>query len=116
MKYVYHDRRFAPVRNSENGETGATTIFHYRQTGEIVWATYEGGEIAFGTLLATVDEEGGLDMRYQQLNRTGEWRTGKCRSILEVLDDGRYRLHESWQWTTGDESAGNSIVEEVVHN
>jgi hypothetical protein len=39
--------------------------------------------------------------------------TGLCRSRLEILPDGRYRLHEEWQWTSGDKSRGTSVVEEV---
>lgn len=51
-------------------------------------------------------------MRYQQLNRHSEWRAGLCCSVPEVLEDGRYRLHESWRWLTGDGSSGASVVEE----
>ncbi len=112
MNFNYDQRRFRTVSNTAGGETGAETVFHYRQEGDVVWATYEGGEVAFGTLLAKADEEGRLDMRYQQLNRGGEWRGGRCRSVPEVLEDGRYRLHESWQWMTCDLSSGTSVVEE----
>ena len=112
MKHNYDQRFFRTVSNAPGGETGAETVFHYRQEGEVVWGTYEGGEVVFGTLLAKADEEGRLDMRYQQLNRRGEWRMGRCRSVPEVLADGRYRLHEEWQWLTGDRSSGTSIVEE----
>ncbi len=33
--------------------------------------------------------------------------------IPEVLPDGRLRLREVWQWTSGDLSQGESVVEEV---
>jgi hypothetical protein len=39
--------------------------------------------------------------------------TGICRSTPEILPDGRIRLHEKWQWTSGDRSSGESIVEEI---
>jgi len=39
--------------------------------------------------------------------------TGKCYSTPEVLVDGRIRLHEMWEWTSGDYSKGQSIVEEI---
>lgn len=113
MTFNYQDKFFRPVSNSENGETNSGTVFHYRQQGNIVWATYQGGEVQFGTLLAKVDEDGRLDMRYQQVNIRGEWRAGVCRSVPQVLEDGRYRLHESWQWTSGDESSGKSVIEEI---
>ena len=112
-KIDYNDRFFSPVANTDNGEVGSSTVFHYRQRGDIVWATYEGGEISFGTLIATVDEEGCLDMRYSHVNREGRLMTGLCRSAPELLPDGRLRLRERWQWTSGDCSNGESIVEEV---
>jgi len=111
--FDYDERFFAPVSNSATGEVGSETVFHYRQRGEVVWATYEGGEVAFGTLTAKVLEDGSLDMRYAHVNRRGELMTGRCRSTPEPLPDGRLRLHERWQWTSGDHSAGESVVEEV---
>ncbi len=113
-QFDYNNRRFAGISNSETGEVSSETIFQYRQQGDIVWATYSGGSICFGTLVAKVDSGGCLDMRYQHINQQGELCTGKCTSTPEVLSDGRYRLHESWQWTSGDCSKGNSIVEELA--
>ncbi|HMV47176.1 MAG TPA: n-acetylglutamate synthase [Blastocatellia bacterium] len=112
-EFNYHNRFFAGVTNSETGEVGADTIFHYRQDGDIVWATYAGGSIRFGTLVATMNADGYLDMRYQHVNQDGALCTGQCFSTPEVLPDGRYRLHERWQWTSGDLSAGSSVVEEL---
>lgn len=77
MSFDYDGRSFRTVSNTEGGETNAETVFHYRQEGDIVWATYKGGEVIFGTLLAKADEEGRLDMRYRQLSRSGEWRGGR---------------------------------------
>jgi hypothetical protein len=39
--------------------------------------------------------------------------TGTCISTPEILPDGRLRLHESWRWTSGDGSSGESAIEEV---
>ncbi|MGH9833886.1 MAG: hypothetical protein ACREBD_25605 [Blastocatellia bacterium] len=109
----YNHRRFVSVNNSGSGEVTAETIFHYHQEGDLVWATYRGGQIVFGTLIAQVDDNDCLDMRYQHLNSAGELMTGKCRSTPEVLPDGRLRLHEIWQWTSGDFSRGESVIEEA---
>lgn len=111
---TYHDRRFRAVETAANGEVSGETRFHYRQRGDVVWGTYEGGGVRQGTLVATVDAAGGLDMRYAHVNAHGELMTGLCRSTPEVLPDGRLRLHERWQWTSGDESAGTSVVEELA--
>src|SRR4029077_8110782 len=99
MKINYEGRIFGSVSNSSSGEVGEQTRFYYHQQGKVVWADYSGGSIAKGALLATVDEEGGLDMRYQHVNVRGQLMTGTCRSTLRILPDGRYRLHEKWAWT-----------------
>ena len=112
MKISYEGRRFRSVSNSETGEVGAETVFQYHQNGDLVWAEYGGGEILFGTLIAKVLDDDSLDIRYQHLNRKGDLMTGICRSKPETFPDGRLRLHEKWQWTSGDLSAGRSVVEE----
>ncbi|HYN86954.1 MAG TPA: hypothetical protein VER55_00420 [Ardenticatenaceae bacterium] len=110
----YNGRRFRSIRNSPTGEVNAETVFHYHHDGDLVWAVYEGGAIRFGTLIAKVSADGCLDMRYQHLNRAGELMTGICHSTPEVLADGRIRLHEEWQWTSGDRTRGVSVVEEIA--
>ncbi len=110
----YNNRVFRSVSNSDNGEVSSATTFHDHQDGNVVWATYSGGAIRCGTLIATVENVSRLDMRYHQVNARGELMTGHCRSTPEVLPDGRIRLHERWQWTSGDASAGESAIEEVL--
>lgn len=109
----YHGRRFRPVRNTANGETSSETIFHYQQNGRVLTCAYAGGRIVTGHLIALVDDDGGIDMRYHQLNDKGELMTGVCRSVPEVLPGGRIRLHETWRWTSGDGSSGRSVLEEI---
>lgn len=109
----YHDKKFRPVSNTPNGETSEETIFHYKQEGNILTCSYSGGQIKCGQLIGLVDPEGNIDMRYHQINTKGELMTGICQSTPEILNDGRIRLHESWQWTSGDCSEGNSILEEM---
>lgn len=109
----YNNRRFASVENTPNGEVSGDTIFDYHQDGQIVWATYQGGSIVKGHLIATMNAEGVLDMRYHHINQQNEMMTGRCQSTPEVLPDGRLRLHEVWQWTSGDMSSGTSIIEEI---
>lgn len=112
MKINYNNKIFKPVTNSENGETSDDTIFHYKQNGNILTAEYSGGKIVCGHLIALVDNDGNIDMRYHQVNDKGELMTGICKSRPEILANGKIRLHESWQWTSGDNSKGESIIEE----
>lgn len=102
------------MRNSDTGDVSEETRFHYHQDGDLVWATYEGGSVRFGSLVAKADPSGRLEMRYQHLTTDGTLKTGECRSVPEVLPDGRVRLHETWQWTSGGRERGESVVEEVT--
>lgn len=108
----YHNKIFRPISNTENGETSGETIFNYKQVGNILTCEYFGGNIKLGHLIGLVDDEGNIDMRYQQINTKGELMTGICKSKPEILPSGKIRLHENWQWTSGDKSKGNSILEE----
>lgn len=110
----YGGRRFTSAANTANGDVTGATTFDYRHEGDTVWATYSGGSVRFGTLLAKVDPTSSIDMRYQHLNEAGEFRTGECWSAPELLPDGRVRLHEYWQWTNGDRSRGQSVIEEIA--
>lgn len=109
----YNGKKFRPIQNTENGETSEETVFHYMQDGNILTSSYSGGKIKQGHLIGIVDDDGNIDMRYHQVNVDHELMTGRCLSKPEVLDDGRIRLHESWQWTSGDQSTGTSIIEEI---
>ncbi len=109
----YHNKKFRAIANSVNGETSSDTIFHYFQEGNVVTASYSGGQIISGNLIALVEEKGCLNMRYHQVNTKGELMTGICFSTPEILPNGKIRLHEEWEWTSGDRSKGESILEEI---
>ncbi|RZS90617.1 n-acetylglutamate synthase [Aquimarina brevivitae] len=108
----YNNRTFKPVANTENGETTADTVFYYKQEGEILTATYSGGNIKKGHLIGLVGDNGNIEMRYHQVNNKGQLMTGICFSKPEILPNGKIRLHEFWEWTSGDQSKGTSILEE----
>lgn len=109
----YNDKTFKPISNSENGETSEETVFNYKQEGNILSAEYSGGKIVKGQLIGLVDPNGKIDMRYHQVNEQGQILTGKCTSKPEIMTNGKIRLHETWQWTCGDEDSGESILEET---
>ena len=108
----YNNKIFNPISNSENGEVDLAMQFAYKQSGNIVTSTYSGGRIKAGHLIAFADEKGHLDMRYHQVNNQGEIMTGTCKSVPEILPGGKIRLYEKWEWTSGDFSEGESILEE----
>ncbi len=109
----YDQKRFRPVSNSDNAETSEETIFLYEQKGNVLTSSYRGGQIREGHLIGLVDNQGHIDMRYHQINQSGELMTGICRSTPELMENGKIRLHEKWHWTSGDQSEGQSILEEI---
>lgn len=109
----YNDKTFTAVQNSDNGEVSSQTFFHYKQEGNILLGAYEGGEIIKGTLIGLVHENGKLSFRYNHVNVAGEIRGGSCESSPEILEDGRVRLYEEWQWMDDEKAKGQSIIEEL---
>ncbi|MCZ4409500.1 n-acetylglutamate synthase [Cryomorphaceae bacterium 1068] len=109
----YHKKKFRPISNSENGEVSDDMIFFYSQEGNVLTCIYNGANIIKGQLIGLVDTEGRIEMRYHQVNRNGELMTGICQSTPETLENGKIRLHERWRWTSGDGTAGESILEEI---
>jgi hypothetical protein len=110
----YDGRKFVSVNNTANGEVSSDTFFNYKQDGNIISASYQGGEIVKGTLIGIVNEDDSLEFRYNHVNVNNEIRGGQCKSTPEVLPDGRIRLHEKWKWTDSGQSEGESIIEEVL--
>lgn len=109
----YNDKRFRAVENTENGESSGSTIFHYRQEGNVLYAHYSGGIIERGHVLGKVYESGRIEMVYHHINTSGDIRTGKCESTPYFTESGKLRLKEVWQWTNGDQSNGISEIEEI---
>ena len=109
----YNNKVFRPIQSSDNGESSSETLFYYKQEGNIISSEYRGGKIIYGHLIGLVDEEGCFEMRYHQININNEMMTGRCFSKPEILVDGKIRLHETWEWTSGDFSHGTSIIEEI---
>lgn len=109
----YEGRSFKLVFNTENGETSGDIIFKYRQAGNIITSEYAGGTIKYGHLMGLVDDKGNIEMAYHHVNEKGIIMTGICKSTPETIANGKIRLHELWEWTSGDKSKGQSILEEI---
>jgi tRNA(Arg) A34 adenosine deaminase TadA len=104
-------RLFESVANSADGEVGSDTRFRFAQDGEVISARYAGGAVRLGFLVGTIEDEV-LEFRYAHLNSEYETASGRSTDRIEVLEDGRLRLHESWRWDS-KEGAGESVLEEV---
>ncbi len=104
-------RVLAGVSNTGDGDVDGATVFRYHQSDGVVWADYAGGAVRRGYLVGTRRGDR-LDFRYVHLDTGDATASGHCTSRVEVLADGRVRLHETWRWESRD-GAGHSVVEEL---
>lgn len=104
---------FKLVSNSDNGDVSHDTLFYYHQEGKVIWAEYSGGHVNKGTLLGRVVSGDKIVFSYVHISNSGELRKGDCTTIISRDLDGKLFLNESWQWTSGDLSSGESVLLEV---
>jgi hypothetical protein len=105
----YDGRRFSPATDS----AGPHPVAHYHQRDDLVWGEFAGGEVRCGSLAGTSDTEGVLSFAYCMVLDTGQTIVGICRSVPEILDDGRIRLTENWERFGDGAGAGISTLEEL---
>jgi hypothetical protein len=85
MKYNLDGKIFQSIENTDNGEVGSETLFHYYQDGEIISANYYGGSIRKGHLLGKMLGSGNLEFTYHHINFQGNLMLGKCISVPTLL-------------------------------
>ena len=115
MNINYHHKVFKAISNTGSGQVTGDTLFHYYQEGTTLWAEYMGGEISRGQIIGKVAEDGRLRFHYQHIDNNGNLCAGYCQSKPIILEDGRIRLYESWEWTSGRTGSGESIIEEISY-
>jgi hypothetical protein len=109
MLIDYDGRRFSPVTD----EPGARPVAHYRQVGDLVWGEFAGGGVRHGSLTGTCAPDGEISFAYCMTRAGGEVIAGRCRSVPQLLPDGRVRLTEYWERFTPVRSSGVSALEEL---
>ncbi len=109
----YHKKTFRSTSGSNPGDVNEETIFIYRQEGKVVTASYAGGNVLTGHLMAIADENGHLSAKYHHVTVDHEIKTGVCITIPEISPDGKLILHEKWQWTGEHTGSGESSLEEI---
>lgn len=108
----YNGKVFEAVHNSDGGDVNAQTRFFYHQKDHYLWGHYEGGAVSKGVILGKVELDGTIDFEYQHFDKQGHLKRGRCHSRPELID-GLIYLHEEWQWTTGSEGKGSSMIKEL---
>ena len=108
-------RVFADVTDDHAGDVGADTRFTYHEADDgVIWARYQGGAVRLGYLVGTRADDA-LDFRYSHVTAEGTTASGRCRSRIVVLDDGRIEFHESWEWES-QPGSGTSVVREITRS
>lgn len=103
-------RTLRAVENDEAGEVGGDTRLHFEQDGSRIRARYAGGEVVEGHLLGTFDGRR-WEIRYVQINEAGETATGHSVGEAELLEDGRVRVEDEWEWESQPGSGETVLVE-----
>jgi hypothetical protein len=106
----YAGRFFAPA--DAPADTEPSSIGHYHQERDLMWAEFRGATIRAGRLVGTVRPDGTIDATYCMVTVEGEALAGVCVSKPTVLPDGRIRLTEHWRRLDG--STGVSQIEELA--
>lgn len=100
------------VKTDANGVVNNETIFQFRQSGNVVTASYRGGGIVEGRLVGHANAEQ-FAFRYAQIDSDGNLDGGASEGVLSRLGDGRLRMVERFSWGSRA-GGGENIFEEIV--
>lgn len=111
MKPSLDGRRFTAV--SGGVDVGASTVFVFTEDrlSGVVTASYSGGSVAAGSLVGVRDGSR-VEFRYSHVTVAGLVESGVSQDRISLLDDGRLRMDETWEWTSRTGS-GTSVLEEL---
>ena len=108
-----NNKVFRLLSNSDHGAVSGSTIFHYKQLNGKVTASYSGGEVIDGQILAAWRSPDQLEMRYQCIMKDHTLKAGKAIAKVKINDVGLIELHLDWQWLGGNSERGTSVYIEV---
>ena len=102
----YDGRRFRVV----GPEPAASVV--YRQSRDLLFAEFGGGEVRRGSLTGLCAADGSLNFAYTMVLADGEVVAGRCLSTPRIAADGRILLHEKWERYGANAASGASELEE----
>ena len=106
----YEGKKFRKVLDQAHRQA---PVAEYHQAGDLVWAEFAGGDVRRGSLAGTCDDKGVITFSYSMVLDRGEVVSGLSVNTPQFLDDGRVRLHESWERYGTHADSGVSYLEEV---
>jgi hypothetical protein len=113
VKISLNNVRMKVVRTSPNGVVNESTLFTFKQLGNVVSAEYEGGLIKKGFLVGRSD---GLVLKfsYCQLQVDNVVDSGVSICVLSANDRGKITLTERFEWKSRPGEFGTNVFEEVT--
>jgi hypothetical protein len=109
--YNLDNRRFV-AEDNEHGLSGAETIFHYHQNGDMVSGHYRGGDIAEGNFIGHYTAPDRIAVRFQCLTGDGKLLSGHSDGIIAGNANDRLTLSFDWHWL-GEDGGGHSRYREL---
>ncbi|MEU8307128.1 hypothetical protein AB0C84_26570 [Actinomadura sp. NPDC048955] len=107
-------RRFAMVSSTASRvDPAAPTWFAYEEADGVVWGSYEGDTVVQGRFVGA-RRGGEVRLNYVHLTKqSADPVAGSSTNRIELLQDGRIRLVEEFQFE-GDATPQVSVCEEIV--
>lgn len=106
-------RRFTLVSNSAGNAVPGETIFTFEQSGRAVRASYSGGGVRLGAIIGQFEEDGSLNVLFQQVTSAGILCGGEGAIEVEAGSAGKLRFVDNWRFTTNGEGGGQAVWEEL---
>lgn len=101
-------KRFLAQANTANGTINTETEMHFTEDADIIRASYAGGSIVRGDVMARWTGAMQIDMCYHCLTASDALQAGKAKAHFDRTSDGRLAMRLDWQWLTGDRTKGES--------
>ena len=99
------------IKTAENGVVNELTIFIFSQDGDLVSASYSGGQISKGYLVGTM-KSNKLVFSYCQLQADGKLDNGRSECNV-LVENGKVRLEEHFTWNSRNDEQGINIFQEL---
>jgi len=114
MNYTLDQKQFKLLHNSNNGEVSEDTIFNFSQKDHLITASYSGGSIIYGNIVATPLSANQLKLFYHCMTKEGVVKAGKAIAEITKTKENLLHLQLNWQWLEGNQKEGTSSYLEVV--
>lgn len=82
------------LNDTEEATLPLGSVFFFRQTGEVIEASYRGGPVRRGHIIGAISGDQ-LDFRWHQYIEDGRLQSGDGKTFVEMLPDGRRELRET---------------------